>query len=89
MASDHRWNLVAAIVVTVSGRLADIFGRRWFMIFGALVSVLGAIVGATGHSINQMIVSGVFFGLGGGIQEMVFSCVQEIVPNNKRLITLG
>lgn len=86
---DFRWNLVAAIIVTVSGRLADIFGRRWFLITGAIISTIGAIVGATGHNINQMIASGVLFGLGGGMQEMVFSCIQEMVPNSRRFITLG
>ncbi|OAA54358.1 Fungal trichothecene efflux pump [Niveomyces insectorum RCEF 264] len=83
------WNLAAAVVVTVSGRLADIFGRRWFMIIGAVISTIGAIVGATAHSINGMIASGVLFGLGGGIQEMVFSCMQEMVPNRRRFLALG
>ncbi|KJR83641.1 siderophore iron transporter [Sporothrix schenckii 1099-18] len=83
------WNLAAAVVVTVSGRLADIFGRRWFMISGAFISTIGAIVGATSHTINGMIASGVLFGLGGGIQEMVFSCLQEMVPNNRRFLALG
>lgn len=36
-----------------------------------------------------MIASGVLFGLGGGMQEMVFSCIQEMVPNRRRFITLG
>jgi MFS family permease len=73
----------------VSGRLADIFGRRWFLIAGAFISTIGAIVGATSQSINQSIASGVLFGLGGGMQEMVFSCIQELVPNNKRFLTIG
>ena len=85
----YSWNLVAAVVVTVSGRFADIFGRRWFLISGAAISTVGAIVGATSQSINQSIASGVLFGLGGGMQEMVFSCIQEMVPNNKRLLTIG
>jgi len=83
------WNLVAAVVVTVSGRLADIFGRRWFLIAGAAISTVGGIVGLTSQSINQSIASGVLFGLGGGMQEMVFSCIQELVPNNKRYLTIG
>ncbi|KIH93814.1 hypothetical protein SPBR_05803 [Sporothrix brasiliensis 5110] len=83
------WNLAAAVVVTISGRLADIFGRRWFMISGAFISTVGAIVGATSHTINGMIASGFLFGLGGGVQEMVFSCLQEMVPNNRRFLALG
>lgn len=83
------WNLVAAVVVTVSGRLADIFGRRYFLVTGAIFGCIGALVGATAQSINQMVASGVLFGLGGGFQEMCFSCVQELVPNKWRIVTVG
>ncbi|KAF2475799.1 MFS general substrate transporter [Lindgomyces ingoldianus] len=83
------WNLGAAIIVTVGGRLADIFGRRWFLLTGAVSAAVGALVGATGQSINQMIVSGVLFGFGGGFQEMCFACAQELVPNRYRFATLG
>ncbi|CAG8960647.1 hypothetical protein HYFRA_00013525 [Hymenoscyphus fraxineus] len=83
------WNLVAAVVVTVSGRLADIFGRRWFLITGAALGCIGSLVGATAKNIPSMIISGVIFGLGGGFQEMCFSCVQELVPNRYRFTVLG
>ena len=83
------WNLVAAIIIAVGGRLADIFGRRWFLLVGAAVSAVGALVGATGQSINQMIASGILFGFGGGFQEMCFACAQELVPKKYRFRTLG
>ncbi|KAF2442924.1 MFS general substrate transporter [Karstenula rhodostoma CBS 690.94] len=83
------WNLGAAIIVTVGGRLADIFGRRWFLLTGAISAAIGALVGATSHSITQMIVSGVLFGFGGGFQEMCFACAQELVPNRYRFTILG
>lgn len=85
----HSWNLGAAIIVTVSGRLADIFGRRWFLLTGAAFGALGALIGATGQSIRQMITAGVFMGIGGGFQETIFAAVQEIVPNRYRLFILG
>lgn len=83
------WNLGAAIIVTVGGRLADIFGRRWFLLTGAISAAIGALVGATGQSIPQMIAAGVLFGFGGGFQEMCFACAQELVPNRYRFATLG
>lgn len=46
------------------------------MIIGAALGALGALVGATGQSISQMIAAGVLMGLGGGFQEIVFACVQ-------------
>ena len=80
---------MAAVIVTVSGRLADIFGRRWFLITGAAVGCIGSLVGATAQNIPTMIASGVLFGFGGGFQEMCFSCVQELVPNRYRFTVLG
>ncbi|KAF7554378.1 hypothetical protein G7Z17_g2973 [Cylindrodendrum hubeiense] len=83
------WNLGGAIFVTIGGRLSDIFGRRWFFICGAATLVVGAIVGATGQSIGQMIASGAIFGSGAGLLEMAFGAVQEIVPNEWRMVTIG
>ncbi|KAK3114960.1 hypothetical protein LTR53_006186 [Teratosphaeriaceae sp. CCFEE 6253] len=83
------WNLAASVMVTVGGRLSDIFGRRYFLIAGACIALLGAVVGATGQSINQMIASGVLFGVGGGLQEMCFAAIQEIVPNRYRVLAIG
>jgi MFS family permease len=76
-------------MVSVGGRLSDIFGRRYFYIAGPAISCIGAIVGATGNSIGQMIASGVIFGIGGGLGEMSLGLVQEIVPNRWRVTTLG
>ncbi|KAM5351009.1 hypothetical protein ACJ41O_003732 [Fusarium nematophilum] len=83
------WNLGAAIIVSVGGRISDIAGRRWFLMFGAVSAAVGALVGATGQSITQMIISGIIFGIGGGFQEMCFACAQELVPNKRRFQTLG
>ena len=69
--------------------MSDIFGRRWFLIFGALLGMLGSLIGALGQSIPQMIVAGVIMGCGGGFQEIVFACVQEVVSNKRRLLALG
>jgi MFS family permease len=70
-------------------RLADIFGRRYFMLLGSFLGVVGCIVGATGQSINQMIASGVIFGIASGFQEMSYACIQEILPNKYRMAGVG
>lgn len=83
------WNLAASVMVTVGGRLSDIFGRRYFLIAGACIALIGAVVGATGQSVNQMIASGVLFGTGGGLQEMCFAAIQEVVPMRYRVLAIG
>lgn len=42
------------------------------MLLGSFLGFIGALLGATGQSINQMIASGVFFGIGAGFQEMSY-----------------
>ncbi|KAF2008477.1 MFS general substrate transporter [Aaosphaeria arxii CBS 175.79] len=83
------WNLGGAMLVTVGGRLSDLFGRRWFFIAGAIILIIGSIVSATGQSINQMIAGGALFGAGSGFLEMAFGAVQEIVPSKYRHVTIG
>lgn len=83
------WTLGASVLVSVGGRLSDIFGRRHFMLCGAIISFIGTIVGATGQSIAQMIGAGVMFGVGSGFQEMGFACIMEFIPNKYRLTALG
>ncbi|KAF2837083.1 MFS general substrate transporter [Patellaria atrata CBS 101060] len=83
------WNLGGAMFVTVGGRLSDIFGRRYFFLTGAVMLIIGSIICATGQSINQMIAGGAIFGAGSGFLEMAFGAVQEIVPNEWRMATIG
>ena len=83
------WSLGAAVLVSVAGRLSDIFGRRYFMLCGASISFIGTIIGATGQSIPQMILSGILFGIGSGFQELGFACIMEFIPNRYRLTALG
>ncbi|KAF3025854.1 hypothetical protein E8E14_014780 [Neopestalotiopsis sp. 37M] len=83
------WTLGAAVIVSVGGRLSDIFGRRYFMMFGATISIVGCLVGANAKSINMMIASGVLFGIGSGFQEMCYAIIQEMLPNKHRIVGVG
>ena len=70
------WNLGGAMLVTIGGRLSDLFGRRYFFIAGAAILIIGSIISATGQSIDQMIAGGAIFGAGSGLLEMSFGAVQ-------------
>jgi MFS family permease len=39
------WSLCAAVMVSVAGRLGDIFGRRYFMLCGSAIAFIGTISG--------------------------------------------
>ena len=40
-------------------------------------------------TVPHRIASGVLFGIGGGIQEMVYAALQEIVPIKHRVLAIG
>jgi hypothetical protein len=46
------------------GRITDIFRRRYFMIGGSVISLVGALICATAHSVPVLVGGGVFLGLG-------------------------
>lgn len=69
-----------------SGRLTDIFGRRWFFIFGSALAVVGCIIGATAESVPTVIGAEVFIGCAAGFQISFFWVISEIVPMNRRML---
>lgn len=70
----------------LSGRLTDLFGRRWFFISGSTIGLVGAIVGVTAQTVNQVIAAEVLIGVAAGFQISFFWVVSEIVPMNRRFI---
>lgn len=49
------YNAVLAVFLAPTGRLSDIFGRRYFFIAGGILGVVGSIVCATAKSIPALI----------------------------------
>lgn len=80
------WLLLQAITYLISGRLSDIFGRRWFFIFGSCLGLVGSIIGACAQTIEQLIGSMVFMGISSGIMLCFFWASAEIVPMKYRYL---
>jgi MFS family permease len=77
-------HITATISLPLAGGLSDIFGRRWFMIFGGLIHTAAAIVALAAKDIPTMIASSLIAGLGSGALMLSLAAVAELVPNNKR-----
>jgi Na+/melibiose symporter-like transporter len=67
------YTLTTGICLILVGRLSDLFGRRWFMIGGSFLGLLGSIVCATAKDINAMIAGETLIGLGASAQ-ISFAC---------------
>lgn len=68
----------------VSGRLSDLFGRRWFFIGGNIVCLIGLFVGAFAKNMDTLIVASAVYGLGECIQLSFGVAIGELVKNKHR-----
>ncbi|KAF2499906.1 fungal trichothecene efflux pump [Lophium mytilinum] len=81
--------LCGGVGLTLVGRLSDIFGRRWFMITGAILGIIGSCINGTAKDINTILGGTVFMGLAGAIQTCFSFVLMELVANKHRGIVTG
>lgn len=72
------------IAFMVCGANSDLFGRRYFILFGNVLVFVGCIVGATSHSIGQSIAAHVMIGFGAGNCQLAAFALPELLPNKWR-----
>jgi MFS family permease len=75
---------VTGVLLLVVGRLSDIVGRRYFMIGGQLLGIVGSIICAKATSINMVIGGTVLSACAGAVQTLYPLLIQELVPNKHR-----
>jgi hypothetical protein len=69
-----------------SGANTDLLGRRWFLVGGNLICVLGHIVVASAKSTNAVIAGMAIAGFGGANCQMAAFSLSELLPNKWRHI---
>ena len=72
------------------GRLSDLYGRKWMVLSTSVLGLIGCILGATSHSIAQLIVSNGCNGIAAAGQLSFGIILGELVPNKQRgpIVTL-
>jgi MFS family permease len=77
--------LVAAISIpNVVGPTSDRYGKKWFLVVGPAISVVGAIVAATSKSLNSIIIGQAVGGLGSSMGIAAVPAGMEVVPAKYR-----
>jgi MFS family permease len=56
------WGAAAAVGFSVAGRLSDIFGRRYVILTGQVMTIIGGAVACSAKSMNQLIAGEVILG---------------------------
>jgi MFS family permease len=62
------YTLAVATGILVLSRLSDIFGRRWFVVGGNFLSVIGGIIGGTAKNLPSVIGGMALIGLAAAVQ---------------------
>ncbi|KAF2396251.1 trichothecene efflux pump [Trichodelitschia bisporula] len=78
------WTLGCSVGFLLVGRLSDIFGRKWMVLGTQVLSTVAMILGATAHSINQLIAATLLNGLASAGQLSHGIIIGELVPNKLR-----
>ncbi len=71
-------------MLTMTGRLSNMFGRPYFQVLGTALDVIGCIIGATSKTVNVLIGANVLIGIGSATQVSFPYLISELVPINYR-----
>jgi MFS family permease len=80
------YSVAGTIAFMLCGANSDLFGRRTFILFGNILMLLGSILGATSHSVQQTIAAHAILGFGGGNCQIAAFALPELLPNKWRHI---
>ncbi|OAG09823.1 MFS general substrate transporter [Paraphaeosphaeria sporulosa] len=78
------YTLTLAIGLLLVGRLSDLFGRRWFFIGAAGLSLIGCVVSATAQNVQALIAGTAIIGLAASGQQSFATITGELVPMKHR-----
>ncbi|OCT45156.1 putative major facilitator superfamily transporter [Cladophialophora carrionii] len=78
------WAVTSAVSMSLGGGLSDIFGRRYVIMAGQLLNIVGAIVSATAQKVTHVIAGSAVVGFGAGLVFVAYAGIPEILPNKYR-----
>ncbi|HZR38876.1 MAG TPA: MDR family MFS transporter [Ktedonobacteraceae bacterium] len=77
--------LTSTIMMPIVGKLSDQFGRKWFLLIGASIFLLGSALTGAAQSMDQLIVFRAVQGLGAGTgMTLVSIIIGDIFPQEER-----
>lgn len=77
--------LASMTMIPVVGKLSDQFGRKWFLLSGTALFLLGSMLAGTSQSMDQLILFRAMQGLGSGIGiALIATIMGDLFPPDQR-----
>src|SRR5437588_4340939 len=86
----YSWVVTAYILASITmipivGKLSDQFGRKWFLLSGTILFLLGSVLAGASQSMDQLIAFRALQGLGAGIgMALVATVMGDLFPPAER-----
>ncbi|KAH7033240.1 fungal trichothecene efflux pump [Microdochium trichocladiopsis] len=80
--------MTITIAFMICGANSDLFGRRWFLVFGNALLFVGLIIGGTAKSNTQMWAAMAITGFAAGNTQLAAFALPELLPNKWRHIAV-
>jgi EmrB/QacA subfamily drug resistance transporter len=77
--------VTSTVVIPITGRLTDIFGRKWFYTAGITIFVLGSLLSGLSRNLSELVAFRAFQGVGAGIMiACAFAVIGDLFPPAER-----
>ncbi len=77
--------ITETIAVPITGKLSDMFGRKWLLVIGMAIFTLGSFLSGISQSITELIIYRAFQGIGFGMMSALgFIVIADIFPPEER-----
>lgn len=77
--------LASMAVIPIVGKLSDQFGRKWFLLAGSLLFLLGSMLAGASQTMDQLIAFRAMQGLGSGIGiALIATVMADLFPPDQR-----
>lgn len=83
------WSVASAVSFSIAGGLSDIFGRRYVLLFGQLLTLVGGIIGCRAAATTTVAAGTTIIGFGAGVIFVSYPGIQELLPNKYRGAGIG
>jgi EmrB/QacA subfamily drug resistance transporter len=77
--------VTSTVVIPITGRLTDIYGRKWFYTGGIVIFILGSLLSGLSQTLNQLIIFRALQGIGAGVMiANAFATIGDLFPPSER-----